>query len=63
MSELQRALRAAISLLMLSGVAEPAEGPRLPKIKDFHLTTSLVTNGKASAVIISPDTPEYQKLA
>ena len=40
-----------------------AEGPRLPKVKDFHLNTAIVRNAEAAAGIVTPERPEYQRLA
>ena len=39
------------------------EGPRLPKLKDFCLRTSIAKDGAPAAAVVAPDTPEYAALA
>ncbi|MBN1672335.1 MAG: hypothetical protein JXR37_14945 [Kiritimatiellae bacterium] len=41
--------------------AEPA--PTLPRLKDMHLETRLVENGRPASIIVVPNTPEYTALA
>ncbi len=63
--QIRRTLMIALCAIITPspGTLLAAEGPRLPQLKDFHLTTAIVRNGQPAAAIVSPVSPEYQALA
>ncbi len=59
-------MRRVTGMMLLIGAAGwlwAAEQPRLPQVKDFHLNTVLVDNGKPAAIIVAPERDGYGPVA
>jgi len=59
---LARAILAVGCVAAVCSAALAADGPRLPKVRDFHLTTTLVEDGKPTAFIVAPKGGAYRQL-